>query len=319
MDNIKIGKSINMGNYYIHTIALSVFVVLTCISCSHNNGDGENLNTCTSVTLTKVVRGSIRDSLALPGVTAYMKHNVVTAPIAGFIKETYLLPGTEVKRGQKLFVMESKEARALSSLTEGKEPYGIMVLRAAERGVVIDVSAQTGCYEAESTPLATIADLSSLYVKMEMPCEDSRKIGRGTRCHVVLPDNTTAEAIVAGPLPTVDVTDQSQGVVVKLLSPRVLPEGMNVQVIIEKQRSKRTCQLLPRSAVMSDEDMKQFWVMKVEGNNKAIKVPVTIGNSDARNIEILSPALSMTDKIVLTGGYGLNDGAKVIVDYSANK
>ena len=53
--------------------------------------------------------------------------------------------------------------------------------------------------------------------------------------------------------------------------------------------------------------------MKLSDDSTAIKVPVEIGNSNALEIEIKSSALSPRDRVVLTGGYGLEDGAKVFI------
>lgn len=71
--------------------------------------------------------------------------------------------------------------------------------------------------------------------------------------------------------------------------------------------------ILPRAAVQSDEALTEHWVMKLSGDSTAVTVPVTIGNSSASEIEVSSAELSVDDRIVLTGGYGLEDGAKVVV------
>jgi hypothetical protein len=40
-------------------------------------------------------------------------------------------------------------------------------------------------------------------------------------------------------------------------------------------------------------------------------VPVTIGNSNNREVEITSPQLSLTDRIITVGSYQLQDGDRV--------
>ena len=52
--------------------------------------------------------------------------------------------------------------------------------------------------------------------------------------------------------------------------------------------------------------METFWVFKVE-NGSAVKVPVTIGNKNEDNIEVLSPLFNEKDKIISIGNYGLSD------------
>lgn len=53
--------------------------------------------------------------------------------------------------------------------------------------------------------------------------------------------------------------------------------------------------------------------MKLIGKDKAVKVPVTIGNNNNNYIEIASPKFSDYDNIILTGAYALDDGATVKV------
>ena len=55
------------------------------------------------------------------------------------------------------------------------------------------------------------------------------------------------------------------------------------------------------------------WVLKLVDDSTAVRVPIEVGNSNASEIEIKSTALSPQDRIILTGGYGLEDGAKVVV------
>ena len=70
---------------------------------------------------------------------------------------------------------------------------------------------------------------------------------------------------------------------------------------------------LPKAAVLSDEVQNQFWIMKMINDSIAVKVPVKKGMETNDNVEIVSPPLSSTDKILLTGNYGLPDTAKVKV------
>ena len=53
--------------------------------------------------------------------------------------------------------------------------------------------------------------------------------------------------------------------------------------------------------------------MKMMDSVTAVKLPVVKGLETNSSVEILSPALKATDKILLTGNYGLSDTAKVIV------
>ena len=51
--------------------------------------------------------------------------------------------------------------------------------------------------------------------------------------------------------------------------------------------------------------------MKLIDSITAVKVPVKKGIETTDKVEILSPVLSDSDKILITGNYGLEDTAKV--------
>jgi hypothetical protein len=83
-------------------------------------------------------------------------------------------------------------------------------------------------------------------------------------------------------------------------------------VTLVKQSKPNTVSLL-KSAVLTDEVQSQFWIMKMIDSVTAVKVPVTKGLESADKVEILTPRLNPTDKILLTGNYGLPDTAKVTI------
>lgn len=64
---------------------------------------------------------------------------------------------------------------------------------------------------------------------------------------------------------------------------------------------------------MADESQTSFWVMKMIDATTAVKVDVVKGMETSDRIEVESPRFSKTDKIVLTGNYGLPDTARVKV------
>ena len=51
--------------------------------------------------------------------------------------------------------------------------------------------------------------------------------------------------------------------------------------------------------------------MKILGDSMAVKVPVKKGIESMNRIEILSPIFTPSDKILISGNYGLEDSAKV--------
>jgi hypothetical protein len=54
--------------------------------------------------------------------------------------------------------------------------------------------------------------------------------------------------------------------------------------------------------------------MKMTDSVTAVRVPVIRGLETSDNVEIISPILTPSDLILLTGNYGLPDTAKVIIE-----
>jgi uncharacterized NAD(P)/FAD-binding protein YdhS len=68
---------------------------------------------------------------------------------------------------------------------------------------------------------------------------------------------------------------------------------------------------LPKSSILADEAQTAFWVMKLINDTVAVKIPVKKGLEMGDKVEILSPAFTPSDRILVTGNYGLADTAKV--------
>jgi len=59
--------------------------------------------------------------------------------------------------------------------------------------------------------------------------------------------------------------------------------------------------------------------MKMINDSIAVKIPVKTGMESENKIEIISPQFQPKDKILLTGNYGLEDTAKVIVEKDSSE
>ena len=203
---------------------------------------------------------------------------------------------------------KSKEQHAL-----GNGSHTAIPIKAERDGIVLDVQQQAGSYVTEGAVLCSVAEAGSLVFEINVPYEQRRYAHSGSKCMLELPDGTRLTATVHAPLVTMNTVSQSERVIARAKAP-FLPEGMNVKAVFtESGSSSDKGMILPKSAVQSDETLTEHWVMKLADDSTAVKVPVEVGNSNASEIEIKSTALLPQDRIILTGGYGLEDGAKVIV------
>lgn len=110
-----------------------------------------------------------------------------------------------------------------------------------------------------------------------------------------------------------NTTSQAQQVIARAKSP-FLPKGMSVKVLITTNNTnKKEEMILPQNAIQSNEMLTEHWVMKLANDSTAVKVPIQTGNCNADSIEVISPSLSSADRIIQTGGYGLEDNSRVVI------
>lgn len=282
-------------------------VLFSLTACNGGQTDSQpEAQSATEVTLTHPVRGHIPQETILTATTAYQSKMMVTAPIPLYIMETRVKPGTRVQAGEVLYRLQSKEQHALESSEKQIE------IKAERSGIVLDVQAQTGSYAPEGTVLCTLVETASLVFEINVPYEQRTVAKAGNRCTLELPDGTRLTATVQSPLAEMNTASQSARVVATADAP-FLPEGMNVKALFTTRSTSEGMTLLPKSAVQSDEMLTEHWVMRLATDSTAAKVPVSIGGSTVDSIEILSPSLSPEDCIIATGGYGLEDKARVTI------
>ena len=290
-------------------VLLSLIVSLGgCGQRDASNGNIQEEKPGTEVTLTHAASGKIEKEIILSATTAYQNKLVVGAPIPAFITEVLVQPGSRVKAGETLYRIESKEQHAL-----GNGNHAVIPIKAERDGIVLDVQQQAGSYVTEGAVLCSVAEAGSLVFEINVPYEQRRYAHSGSRCMLELPDGTRLTATILAPLATMNIVSQSERVIARTEAP-FLPEGMNVKAVFtESGTASDKGMILPKSAVQSDETLTEHWVMKLANDSTAVKVPVEVGNSNVSEIEIRSDVLSPQDHIILTGGYGLEEGAKVVV------
>jgi multidrug efflux pump subunit AcrA (membrane-fusion protein) len=111
-------------------------------------------------------------------------------------------------------------------------------------------------------------------------------------------------------MPTVDSAAQTQSVIIRVKTTHPIPENLVAKVRILK--TLRTGAVsVPASAILTDETQTDFWIMKLTDSVTAVKVPITKGLATKDRVEILTPVLTDSDRILITGNYGLEDTAKV--------
>ena len=288
------------------------FLSFVLYSCSKKETKEEEQTPVVTVKTSPVRFGEIDNKLSFNGKTIYLKKNLVVSPIAGYIRKIYVKFGDTVKKGQLLFEIQTKENKALESSSESN--IGIIHVLSPSQGEMsaLNITA-SGSYAIEGASLCTITENKDVMVQLNLPFEFNSLVKKGTKCTIILGEDTKFGGTVYQILPTVDEANQTQQILIKPQTNKKLPENLNLEVEILKAKHGNSC-LIPRNAVMTNETQTKFWVMKVVNNKLAIKVPVTKGIENDNEVEALSSGLTNSDVVISEGAYGLNDSSRVKVE-----
>ena len=267
----------------------------------------------TTVSTVQPIQQALTSYLQLNANTVFQKKLVVRANITGYITALKWKVGDHISSGATFCSIMSKEQRALKSLSQ-REPslqqFQLpMVVSTSAAGFITAVNYIQGDFVNEGDVLATVTEPSSLVLVVNVPYEYHQYVFIGKSCEVQLPDGKKIMATISRSIPVVDQVSQTQQYFIRLPLNQPLPENMNVLVRIPiKQKLNALC--LPMQAIQTNETQDDFWVMKLVNDSLAVRVPVTIGIQNDSLKEVVS-GISINDRIITKGGYGLADSALV--------
>ena len=290
-------------------------MLITACGGRDANATDEAVAVRTPVTLTSIAISSITQSVGLNATSSYLRKNQVRANATGYVEKCLVAVGDHVQTGQPLYTIRTKEADALSAVAAHDTSFtikGSITINAPASGVVTEVNKQLRDYVSDGDVAAVIADENSFVFVVNVPFELNKFASNGTACSILLPDSTIINGTIESKLAAVDPVAQTQGYVVKPSTTTRLPEGL-IGIVQLSQRTHGDAQVIIKSAVLSNEEMTRFWVMKLINDTTAVKVPITKGIASDDRIELLTPTFAPTDRIVLGGNYGLADTASVLI------
>jgi len=286
------------------TLSLFILILLVQISCAENT-DPETEMPLISVKTTPVIQGAIEKFINLNGKTIYLKKDKISSPISAYVSRVNVQFGDKVQKGSVLFELQTKESRALNNNT------GDVKVFAPSAGTVNElIINQPGVYLVEGDMLCTIVESRDVMIQVNVPYEYHSLTKPGIQCEILLPDNTTCRSRVVKILPAISETDQTQTVYLKMDNNQQLPENLNVtvQFVLEKHMNSF---LIPRDALMTNEKLNDFWLMKMQNDSLAIKIPVHKGIENDSLVEVFSNELKINDLIINEGAFGLPDSSIV--------
>lgn len=307
---------------YFNLPLINLFVAtLLLASCQGDSAPAEEDATAdaiTPVTVTHIVTGPLSDTILLNATSTFLQKSYVKANAIGYVEQVNIKPGQFVSKGQLLFTIKTKEAQSIGNtinvLDSSFKFSGVNRIRAAASGYVTQLNHQLGDYVQDGEQLAAISDHNSFAFLLQVPYELNKLMVNNQSLQLTLPDGTKLTGQVASTMPTVDTLAQTQGLVVKVNSAQQLPENLIAKARLIKA-AKSNALMLPKGAVLANETLSEFWVMKVINDSTAVKTPVRKGIETNTQVEILSPIFQASDRIIETGNYGLADTAKIKITH----
>ena len=286
------------------------------VSCkSKDTGTAEDaIEARTPVTVTNISNEPMEEYVELNATSSFLQKWIVRANATGYLQSANVQLNKYVSNGQTLYTVKTKEAQSIGNsinvLDSTFKFTGINGIKANGSGFISQINHQNGDYVQDGEQLAVITDTKSFVFLLDMPYELRPYVVNKKTLEMILPDGERLIGVISGNLPTMDVTSQTQSIVLKVNASHALPEGLIAKVKVIKS-SKSNANSLPKAAVLTDETQSEFWVMKMLNDSTAAKVAVRKGIETSGRIEILSPLFSVNDQVLITGNYGLADTAKV--------
>jgi RND family efflux transporter MFP subunit len=183
-------------------------------------------------------------------------------------------------------------------------------IRAPFDGVVTERLAREGTDVSRSELLLKLLDTGNLEVCLFAPVKYLPYVSAGDLLNIGEGEQKT-KAVVVAVIPNAD--PKSQTFELRISIPGITDKqwitGELVKVAVPVQPGQPSLTIHRDALVLRKEGT---YVVKVDEQNKAYRLPVTVGAGVSNRVSILG-ALTNGDKVVIRGAEGLIDGQKVIV------
>ena len=297
------------------TVFLSALSLYCLVSCKKDTAVQTEAKASVEVTTTLIKEADVQEYLTFNGVAIYQRKENIRSNVTGYISRMNFKIGDKIGRGQSFATARTKEQDALkaavkidSSLRKFINPIGI---KSNAAGIISVLNITDNDYVAEGDILATIVQPTSLVVQVNVPFEYKDIVQIGSDCEILLQNGDRILAKISGSLPSIDPIAQSQ-IYLIALPQQTLPENLNVQVRIVRKEAKNAL-TIPKNALQTNELLTEYWIFKILKDSIAVKQNVTPLLENDSIIQISGTGLKRNDRIVLEGGYQMQDSTIVSI------
>lgn len=199
---------------------------------------------------------------------------------------------------------------AESQYTVAKRQVEDSKIKAPISGTVVMKMLEAGMMVGPASPVLTIADLSQLKIRVNVPENEIYKIYKGQSVKVTF-DALANESFMGKVYTIGDKGDEAHTFLVEILVPNSqgkLKAGMFCKVDFMLP-SEREAMLIPRQAIVGSL---QEPIVYVANNNKAIAKSISVGIEKGTLIEVLS-GLDPQDQVIISGQNNLSDNTEISI------
>ena len=288
----------------------------------------------TPVQAAAVQLSDLARTVSAPGQTIALVHQKIRAPFAGTLTELSVVVGDNVKRGEQVGAVVSRDseaavtgaeemlqdaktaaarADAARALALARQNRVVAPLRSWVAGVVTDHTAAAGDRVAEDQVVVTVASFDSLVFVADLAQSDLAQVHRGQPASVKLTGtDKPLRGVVHDLLANADAANSTAPIRIDLTTPPAsLAVGMfGTASITVAHRTK--VPVVPKSAVLTD-DLSGVRRLAEVVDGKAHWIEVQTGLSNERDVEITSPALAAGTRVIIGGQVGIPEGTPVVV------
>lgn len=216
----------------------------------------------------------------------------------------------QVGRRETIRSSEAQMNAAKSHLDSANVQLSYAQIRSPISGVVADRSVYPGELANPGSPLVSIVDISQVVARANVPVREAQSLHVGRPARVAGPDGDLAGKVTVVS-PAVDPSTTTVEVWVQVPNPgEKLKPGGSVRVSIIAETIQNTL-VAPAAALLNSDEGGQK-VIVVDKNSIAHERKVNVGVRQGARVQITSGVME-GDKVVTSGGLGLEDGAKVSV------
>lgn len=283
---------------------MPLLAVLTVLGCKPPKAKTEASAPVVSlglpVSVQTVATGTIDDCLPLSGMVAPNLTVNAFPKVAGKLVENKTTEGQTVAQDEII---------ALVNQDLPGETFKNYQVTAPIAGIVAKVPMDPGSMVGPSVPVATIIDITSVKIAVNVIESDVGGVRKGLAADVTVPayPDRTFHGSVSNVLPMVDPINHTTKVEVLVPNPgELLKPGMSASVSL-RLGTHHEVVIVPRSAII--EKMGERYVYLYD-NGATRRANVTTGYQDDVNVEVAS-GVKAGDRLIVSDLEVLKDGSKV--------